>query len=481
MDYARPGLCPLGKSPRHSENKQVAYGNRQPDFLVAAQNALGDGHFVQCEQLASQGLSFAPLDVPLLMCRGHAFFQLEDYPRALADYSQVIKLSSRDAEAYACRGVCYSEMKYHERALADLTFAVQLDPRRAGGWSNRGRVLHDLQRYEEALHDHRRSVELAPDRSDYYYRCGEECLYLLEHEAAIGYFNRAIELNPREATYYTDRGACHFHLDQYERALADLNCAIGLRPKTILAYFFRGRTWLKLHDKRQAFDDLTTFIAREPTWGIAFFERGKLFSEAGRFAEAAADFSAAIQIRPDDLALYRERAKAYRGLGQSQLAERDLKFRDDAVRRQVADVSSRGVRVSIPIVQAFSELHSTKYDGDAYAATILSFDPALVSNIERMRAIGRDVSRLKGTWPDDPQARRVARILTKELGERHRRVRIPAAFTGGPVAYLADVWIYRPFLPLGKLDGSWLLHCVAEPGDAGRIELLPQPMPAEDQ
>jgi tetratricopeptide (TPR) repeat protein len=308
-------------------------------------------------------------------------------------------------------------------------------------------------------------VELAPDRDDYYYRCGEACLSLHEHRAALPFAQRAIELNPREPRYYAQRGSCFYHLEEYERALADLNCAVQLQVTGITALFYRAQTWEKLGDKRRAFDDYSTALARDPQFSLAYQRRGNLYLEAGRFAEAAADMSAAIALKPDDLPLYRERSKAYRGMGQAGLAEQDLAFRDQAVRRQVEETARRGVRVVTKIVQAFDEMYSDRYDSDAYAATILTFDPALAQDQDALYQLSLRISRLKETWPDQPELRTLARILTRERGERYRRVRIPPELTGGRPAYLADVWLYRPFLPLGRLDHSGFLYCVAEPGE----------------
>jgi tetratricopeptide (TPR) repeat protein len=63
------------------------------------------------------------------MHRGYAYDHKGDYDRAIADYTQVIKLDPNDAVAYYNRGRTYSyEKGDYDRARADWTKALQLNP-----------------------------------------------------------------------------------------------------------------------------------------------------------------------------------------------------------------------------------------------------------------------------------------------------------------------------------------------------------------
>jgi Flp pilus assembly protein TadD len=47
--------------------------------------------------------------------------------------------------------------------------------------------------------------------------------------------------------------------------------------------------------------------------------------QIGQYEKAIADFTALIDLNPDEKRIYGERAKAYRKLGQTALAEKDEK------------------------------------------------------------------------------------------------------------------------------------------------------------
>jgi tetratricopeptide (TPR) repeat protein len=51
-----------------------------------------------------------------------------DIDRAIADFTQVIRLNPTDAMAYNNRGKAYTDKKDYARAIADFTEALRLDP-----------------------------------------------------------------------------------------------------------------------------------------------------------------------------------------------------------------------------------------------------------------------------------------------------------------------------------------------------------------
>jgi tetratricopeptide (TPR) repeat protein len=61
-----------------------------------------------------------------------------DSDRAIADYSQAIRLDSSYASAYSNRGQLYYARKDNDRAIADFNDAIRLDPRDANAYYSRG-------------------------------------------------------------------------------------------------------------------------------------------------------------------------------------------------------------------------------------------------------------------------------------------------------------------------------------------------------
>ncbi len=316
------------------------------------------------------------------------------------------------------------------------------------------------------------AIRLNPQRADYYEGAGAANSRLGRDREALECFSRALALDPNDSYTYSSRAGCSYELGNYQASLADANQALQLDPHNDNARFHRGRAWRALGDKQRAFEQFNELLARDPSWFLAWKERGSLYLDAGWFQQAAADFDRLIQQKPDVMEHYFLRAKAWRGLNDFARANQDLQHADYLMRERVSDVAQRGRMVQTAIVQAFNELYRAGLDSNAYAAVVLSFDPQLQQDLQRLKALALRVGELKGAPCHDRQEQAISQSLASERATKYRRLPLPLAWTNGVPAYLADVYIYRRFLPNGShLDGGGLLACVAEDGAAGRIEL----------
>ncbi len=61
--------------------------------------------------------------------RGYAWQLKLEPAKAIADYSEAIRLSPKNAKSYVNRGMAYFAMEDFEQALADYDTAIRLDPK----------------------------------------------------------------------------------------------------------------------------------------------------------------------------------------------------------------------------------------------------------------------------------------------------------------------------------------------------------------
>ncbi|MFZ1990264.1 MAG: tetratricopeptide repeat protein, partial [Alphaproteobacteria bacterium] len=85
--------------------------------------------------------------------RGIAYRDKGDYDRAIADYTQAIRLKPDYAKAFNNRGLAYYNKGDYDRAIADYTQAIRLKPDDADAFFNRGSAYDAKGDHDRAIAD----------------------------------------------------------------------------------------------------------------------------------------------------------------------------------------------------------------------------------------------------------------------------------------------------------------------------------------
>ena len=72
--------------------------------------------------------------------RGISAYEKGDHDKAIADYTEAIRLDPNYAEAYCDRAVAYSDKGDYDSTIADCTEAIRLNPKYAEAYFMRGGV-----------------------------------------------------------------------------------------------------------------------------------------------------------------------------------------------------------------------------------------------------------------------------------------------------------------------------------------------------
>ncbi len=129
--------------------------------------------------------------------RAKAYYKVNNYPAAIADYNWYIQIKNDNADIYYDRGVCFLNLKQYQYAITDFDKAIQLKPEFPKAYYNRGITYDDTGNYQKAIADYSTCIEQDPEFSD-------------------AYFNR---------------GVIYFKMQMYEEALNDNLTAKGLGQK----------------------------------------------------------------------------------------------------------------------------------------------------------------------------------------------------------------------------------------------------------
>ena len=92
--------------------------------------------------------------------RAIAHYDQGDYPEAVADFDEALKLKPQSAEALNNRAWTYYKAGDADRALEDANRAIQLDGSKAYIWDTRAHILEELGKTPEAIRDYRKALQL---------------------------------------------------------------------------------------------------------------------------------------------------------------------------------------------------------------------------------------------------------------------------------------------------------------------------------
>ena len=180
-----------------------------------------------------------------LLARGTIHSNNKDYDRAIANFSEAIRLDPNSADAYVLRGIVYKNKENYEQAISDLTKAIAIDPNDAGIFKVRGMAYNE------------KGCDLIEP--------GDDSKAIKNFEQAIADFSKAIEIEPKDAEAYALRGGAYLLIDRGDLAMIDFVKAIKIDVNCAMAYSYRGMQYF--HDKKYdlALLDYARAVEIEPT------------------------------------------------------------------------------------------------------------------------------------------------------------------------------------------------------------------------
>ena len=130
---------------------------------------------------------------------GNAYGNVNDPDRAIADYSEAIRLDPKYALAYNNRGFAYFGKKDYDRAIADYNEAIRLEPKSTRSYSNRANAYRAKGDVEHAIADYSELIAISPKNSYSYRTRGLAYLYTGALPKALADISQASDLNPKDA------------------------------------------------------------------------------------------------------------------------------------------------------------------------------------------------------------------------------------------------------------------------------------------
>lgn len=210
----------------------------------------------------SECLGLKPDFADCYFYRGQVYDQEGQYEKAVADFTEAIKLQPQKVEYYRRRAVTNdSWLKKYDAAIADYTEIIKLDPKFSSRWHMlRGYVFKKKKDYQRALDDFTQAINLEPSKSEKRaYYGARASLYgdeLKNYEASIADLTERIKIDPTDWMDYANRGSLYLKNKNYEKAVADYTEALKLGALlTASMHEYRARAYCGLGKRALAMAD----------------------------------------------------------------------------------------------------------------------------------------------------------------------------------------------------------------------------------
>ncbi len=166
-----------------------------------------------------------------LIDKGEYWREHGEIERALALYTQAIKLDPKASAAYIGRARVWEEFGKVDKALADFTTAFKNDrPFNPTAARFRGDLYQSMHRYQDAISDYSLLLSVAP--TDGLYLNRGNC-YLKSNKPAMALkdYDKSISIGGVRSSTLVRRADAHLALNQDAKALADYNMTLKLDPE----------------------------------------------------------------------------------------------------------------------------------------------------------------------------------------------------------------------------------------------------------
>lgn len=161
-----------------------------------------------------------------LINRGNAWQDIENYNRAIADYTIALQSEPYAADAFLNRALAYYRMDDKERALKDFDQAITLGIRDAETFNNRGLLRASTRDVSGALADFQMATEIDTEYTDAWVNTGLMYANLNQLNDAFDVFTTAIKLDPFSARAYYWRGMVQLSMQRMDGGCRDMKSAV---------------------------------------------------------------------------------------------------------------------------------------------------------------------------------------------------------------------------------------------------------------
>ena len=308
---------------------------------------------------------------------GALYFRQRSYSKAINVLERGLKVSPGLPSANALLGISLYETAAYGRARTALESAVKANPNDTNAQIYLARDLVKLGDMGAAVSSLQKTALREPKNQEIFYLLAKVYMQLSEqslarmnaidpnsvlahqlsaevmesmnnYEGAVVQLKKAVEMAPQMAGNHYKLGDAYWSLSQWDQAAEEFQAELTVDPANCSAQWKLGN--IVLQKGGQAEDALSTLnkaISACPDLADAREDRARAFAKLDRNQEAIADLEIAERATPNDPGIHFLLSKAYRAVGRSSDAGREMQVfskLDESARAATADRAEQVIR-----------------------------------------------------------------------------------------------------------------------------------------
>ncbi len=172
--------------------------------------------------------------------------------------------SSATAENFHLRGVAYLAHGQHDQAIADFSESLRKTPRNAGALNNRGQANYLKGNYKSAIPDFTAAITIDPKSFLYLNNRALAYIEIEQYNLAFADLQAALKLVPSYPEALNNRGIVYQKQNRLDEAMADFTAALKIDPRYVDALGNRAYTHQLKKEYAKAIEDLELAMKNAP-------------------------------------------------------------------------------------------------------------------------------------------------------------------------------------------------------------------------
>ncbi len=284
---------------------------RAKDLYSLAKEHVEKGDYLQAIDSLNQAISLSP-NVDFYLARAAAYWELDDFDKAISDYTAALAKDAKNPDNYLKRGGLYTEKEDYNRAIADFTHAIDLDSTKAIYFVARAGIWGCLEKSQLAIADFNEAIRLEPENYEYLlgramFRHVMQDWENLDKDTAV-----LMKISPNEWLPFALGAKAKWKKSEYISALALCRNAVALNNDPVLqgryACYLAGCPGSDARDFEAALK-LATESCERTDWedSSCLGALAYVYSVSGDFETAAKWQTVAIRLGPKEDKAEKER------------------------------------------------------------------------------------------------------------------------------------------------------------------------------